>query len=69
MPDNPEYLLELIDKAQAIAVKEQQSAAALFLNMAADAALRPEVNGGGAEAKPVRRRRKWRWTPSRGLNA
>jgi hypothetical protein len=68
MPDNPEYLLELIDKAQAVAEKERQSAAALFLNMAADAALRSEINGGSAEAKPVRRRRKWRWTPNR-LNA
>lgn len=68
MPDNPEYLLELIDKAQAVADKERQSVAALFLDMAADAAVHPVLNGGSPDARPVRRR-KWRWTPSRGPHA
>jgi hypothetical protein len=67
MPDNPQYLLELIDQAQAIAEKERRPMAALYLNMAADAAAEMKTNG--ADAKPIRRRRKWRWTPSRGLNA
>jgi hypothetical protein len=60
MSDGPDYLLELIDKAHALAENERRAAAAYFLKLAADAVI-DERSTKHAEVRSFKRRQ-WRWS-------